>query len=224
MCNIFSSYSKLRNKTAIILLKLCLLSRKTWSIDNKSVSFNSFRASSIQCLHFLNLRKKEKSFVGTATELCSKLNEMYHESFAANSLGKKLNCYRIVMKKYGINYDNTRIHDKRQISLTLNLPSKESKEPDGLEEKVSLSSKETVPRLDGSRCISRDEFEFKEGQVYRERLDMYVEDKDAYTVENIKKAAHLHAERAKRAQHKSRTMEDENFQEETFSFRMQDKL
>ena len=76
------------------------------------------------------LLEKEKTFAGTATELCDKLKAMFHESFTANSLGKKLNCYRAVMKKYDIVYDNTRLHDKRQISLQLDLPENETKESD----------------------------------------------------------------------------------------------
>ena len=159
-----------------------------------------------------NFLEKEKSFVGTATELCARLNEMYHESFAANSLGKKLNCYRIVMKKYGINYDNTRLHDKRQISLTLNLPREESKEPDDLAENVSLSNKETALSTDESQCISKDEFEFKEGQIYRERLDMSKPTKE--------ESDYTHSEQI---HHKLRKAEDEKFSGESFSFRMQDK-
>lgn len=78
--------------------------------------------------------EKEKSFVGTATELCERLREMFHEDFSANGLGKKLSTYQIVMKKYGVEYKNSRTHESRQISLSLNLPEEDTKEPDDADE------------------------------------------------------------------------------------------
>lgn len=129
--------------------------------------------------------EKEKTFVGTATELCNKLGEMFHENFSANSLGKKLNSYQVVMKKYNIVYDSTRLHDKRQISLTLNLPEETAKEPDDSGTDGSVSADGTAPAHDVSQFGLSEETDFKEGQVISEILpneDNFADKYEPYTI------------------------------------------
>lgn len=163
--------------------------------------------------------EKEKTFVGTATELCHKLEAMFNESFTANSLGKKLNNCQFVLKKHGITYDNTRNHDKRQISLTLDLPEKEQKESDDLKADESVLHEEFVPKNSELGHSSRDEVEQTYGQVYRERLVMFEPEKEDSEDEYIPrsyKANNYHSEQV----HKPRMTEDEEFIGDTFSFKM----
>lgn len=163
--------------------------------------------------------EKEKTFVGTATELCHKLEAMFNESFTANSLGKKLNNCQFVLKKHGITYDNTRNHDKRQISLTLDLPEKEQKESDDLKADESVLHEEFVPKNSELGHSSRDEVEQTYGQVYRERLVMFEPEKEDSEDEYIPrsyKANNYHSEQV----HKHRMTEDEEFIGDTFSFKM----
>ncbi len=163
--------------------------------------------------------EKEKTFVGTATELCHKLEAMFNESFTANSLGKKLNNCQFVLKKHGITYDNTRNHDKRQISLTLDLPEKEQKEPDNLMTDDSVLHEEFVQEIDEFDYISKDEIELAEGQVYHERLVMYEPEKEDSEDEYIPrsyKANNYHSEQV----HKPRMTEGEELIGDTFSFKM----
>lgn len=165
------------------------------------------------------LLEKEKTFVGTATELCDKLKAMFHESFAANSLGKKLSCYRAVMKKYDIVYDNTRLHDKRQISLKLNIPEDETKEPDDLMTDDSVLHEEVVQETDEPDCIPKEEIEFAEGEVFRERLVMYKPEKEDSKDEYIprsSKANDYHGEQI----HKPYMMDSDEFPRNSFSIRM----
>ena len=163
--------------------------------------------------------EKEKTFVGTATELCHKLEAMFNESFTANSLGKKLNNCQFVLKKHGITYDNTRNHDKGQISLTLDLPEKEQKESDDLKADESVLHEEFVPKNSELGHSSRDEVEQTYGQVYRERLVMFEPEKedseDEYIPRSVK-AKDYHSEQV----HKPRMTEDEEFIGDTFSFKM----
>ena len=166
------------------------------------------------------LLEKEKTFVGTATELCDKLKAMFHESFAANSLGKKLSCYRAVMKKYDIVYDNTRLHDKRQISLKLNIPEDETKEPDDLKTDDSVLNEEVVQETDELDCISKDEIEFAEGQVYRERLVMYEPEKKNFEDEFTPSCGGVNEVQSEQVHHGPRTMDGEEFVGDTFSFKM----
>lgn len=165
------------------------------------------------------LLEKEKTFVGTATELCDKLKAMFHESFAANSLGKKLSCYRAVMKKYDIVYDNTRLHDKRQISLKLNIPEDETKEPDELKTDDLVLHEEVVQETDEPDCIPEGEIEFAEGEVFRERLVMYKPEKEDSEDEYIpksSKANDYHGEQI----HKPYMMDSDEFPRNSFSIRM----
>lgn len=164
--------------------------------------------------------EKEKTFVGTATELCHKLEAMFNESFTANSLGKKLNNCQFVLKKHGITYDNARLHDKRQISLTLDIPEKEEKESGDLKADDSVLHDEFVQKTDEFDYISKDEIELAEGQVYRERLVMFEPEKEDSEDEYIPrsyKANNYHSEQV----HKPRMMEGEEFIGDTFSFKMQ---
>lgn len=168
--------------------------------------------------------EKEKTFVGTATELCHKLEAMFNESFTANSLGKKLNNCQFVLKKHGITYDNTRNHDKRQISLTLDLPEKEQKESDDLKADESVLHEEFVSKNSELGHSSGDEVGQAYGQVYRERLVMFEPEKEDSEDEYIPRSVKANDYHSTQIHHKPRTMQDENFQEESFSFRMQDKL
>lgn len=168
--------------------------------------------------------EKEKTFVGTATELCHKLEAMFNESFTANSLGKKLNNCQFVLKKHGITYDNTRNHDKRQISLTLDLPEKEQKESDDLKADESVLHEEFVSKNSELGHSSGDEVGQTYGQVYRERLVMFEPEKEDSEDEYIPRSVKVNDYHSTQIHHKPRTMQDENFQEESFSFRMQDKL
>lgn len=168
--------------------------------------------------------EKEKTFVGTATELCHKLEAMFNESFTANSLGKKLNNCQFVLKKHGITYDNTRNHDKRQISLTLDLPEKEQKESDDLKADESVLHEEFVSKNSELGHSSGDEVGQTYGQVYRERLVMFEPEKEDSEDEYIPRSVKANDYHSTQIHHKPRTMQDENFQEESFSFRMQDKL
>ncbi len=163
--------------------------------------------------------EKEKTFVGTATELCHKLEAMFNESFTANSLGKKLNNCQFVLKKHGITYDNTRLHDKRQISLTLDIPEKEEKESDDLKADESVLNEEFVPKNSELGHSSKEEVEHTYEQVYRERLVMYEPEKEDSEDEYIPrsyKANNYHSEQV----HKPRMTEDEEFIGDTFSFKM----
>ena len=169
------------------------------------------------------LLEKEKTFVGTATELCDKIKAMFHESFAANSLGKKLSCYRAVMKKYDIVYDNTRLHDKRQISLKLNIPEDETKEPDDLKTDDSVLHEEVVQETDELDCIPKEEIEFAEGQVFRERLVMYKPEKEDSEDEYIPRSSKANDYHGEQIHHKPRMMDGEEFPRNSFSIRMNEE-
>ena len=169
------------------------------------------------------LLEKEKTFVGTATELCDKIKAMFHESFAANSLGKKLSCYRAVMKKYDIVYDNTRLHDKRQISLKLNIPEDETKEPDDLKTDDSVLHEEVVQETDELDCIPKEEIEFAEGEVFRERLVMYKPEKEDSEDEYIPKSSKANDYHGEQIHHKPRMMDGEEFPRNSFSIRMNEE-
>ena len=169
------------------------------------------------------LLEKEKTFVGTATELCDKLKAMFHESFAANSLGKKLSCYRAVMKKYDIVYDNTRLHDKRQISLKLNIPEDETKEPDDLKTDDSVLHEEVVQETDELDCIPKEEIEFAEGEVFRERLVMYKPENEGSEDEYIPRSSKANDYHGEQIHHKPRMMDGEEFPRNSFSIRMNEE-
>ena len=169
------------------------------------------------------LLEKEKTFVGTATELCDKLKAMFHESFAANSLGKKLSCYRAVMKKYDIVYDNNRLHDKRQISLKLNIPEDETKEPDDLKTDDSVLHEEVVQESDELDCIPKGEIEFAEGQIFRERLVMYKPEKEDSEDEYIPRSSKANDYHGEQIHHKPRTMDGEEFPRNSFLIRMNEE-
>ena len=164
--------------------------------------------------------EKEKTFVGTATELCHKLEAMFNESFTANSLGKKLNNCQFVLKKHGITYDNTRNHDKRQISLTLDLPEKEQKESDDLKADESVLHEEFVPKNSELGHSSRDEVEQTYGQVYRERLVMFEPEKEDSEDEYIPRSVKANDYHSTQVHHKPRMTDDEEFIGDAFSFKM----
>ena len=128
------------------------------------------------------------------------------------------------MKKYGITYDNTRNHDKRQISLTLDLPEKEQKKSDDLKADESVLHEEFVSKNSELGHSSGDEVGQTYGQVYRERLVMFEPEKEDSEDEYIPRSVKVNDYHSTQIHHKPRTMQDENFQEESFSFRMQDKL
>lgn len=62
---------------------------------------------------------KEKSFTGTATQLSEKLFEHCKARIAPHVLGKKLFQYRNILLYWGIEYENIRTHEQREIHLTL---------------------------------------------------------------------------------------------------------
>jgi len=164
--------------------------------------------------------EKEKTFVGTATELCHKLKEMFNEDFSANSLGKMLNKCQFVLMKQGIIYDNTRNHDKRQISLTLDNPEKEQKESDDLMEDEPVLNEEFDSKDGELGHTSIDEVEHTYGQVHSERLVMYEPEKKNFEDEFTPSSGGVNEVRSEQVHHKPRMMKDENFQEEAFSFKM----
>lgn len=164
--------------------------------------------------------EKEKTFVGTATELCHKLEAMFNESFTANSLGKKLNNCQFVLKKHGITYDNTRNHDKRQISLSLDLPEKEQKESDDLMADELVLNEEFDSKDGELGHTSIDEVEQTYGQVHRERLVMYEPEKKNFEDEFTPSSGGVNEVQSEQVHHGPRTMDGEEFVGDTFSFKM----
>lgn len=164
--------------------------------------------------------EKEKTFVGTATELCHKLEAMFNESFTANSLGKKLNNCQFVLKKHGITYDNTRNHDKRQISLTFDLPEKEQKESDDLMADELVLNEEFDSKDGELGHTSIDEVEHTYGQVHRERLVMYEPEKKNFEDEFTPSSCGVNEVQSEQVHHGPRTMDGEEFVGDTFSFKM----
>ena len=164
--------------------------------------------------------EKEKTFVGTATELCHKLKELFNEDFSANSLGKTLNKCQFVLMKQGIIYDNTRNHDKRQISLTLANPEKEQKESDDLMADESVSSEEFDLKNGELGHTSIDEVEHTYEQVHRERLVMYEPEKKNFEDEFTPSSDGVNEVQSEQVHHGPRTMDGEAFVGDTFSFKM----
>ena len=164
--------------------------------------------------------EKEKTFVGTATELCCKLKEMFNEDFSANSLGKTLNKCQFVLMKQGIIYDNTRNHDKRQISLTLDNPEKEQKESDDLMADELVLNEELDSKDGELGHTSIDEVEHTYGQVHRERLVMYEPEKKNFEDEFTPSSGGVNEVQSEQVHHGPRTMDGEEFVGDTFSFKM----
>ena len=164
--------------------------------------------------------EKEKTFVGTATELCHKLKEMFNEDFSANSLGKTLNKCQFVLMKQGIIYDNTRNHDKRQISLTLANPEKEQKESDDLMPDELVLNEEFDSKDGELGHTSIDEVEHTYGQVHRERLVMYEPEKKNFEDEFTPSSGGANEVQSEQVHHGPRTMDGEAFVGDTFSFKM----
>ena len=164
--------------------------------------------------------EKEKTFVGTATELCHKLKEMFNEDFSANSLGKTLNKCQFVLMKQGIIYDNTRNHDKRQISLTLANPEKEQKESDDLMADELVLNEEFDSKDGELGHTSIDEVEHTYGQVHRERLVMYEPEKKNFEDEFTPSSDGVNEVQSEQVHHGPRTMDGEAFVGDTFSFKM----
>ena len=164
--------------------------------------------------------EKEKTFVGTATELCHKLKELFNEDFSANSLGKTLNKCQFVLVKQGIIYDNSRNHDKRQISLTLANPEMEQKESDDLTADESVSSEEFDSKKGELGHTSIDEVEHTYGQVHRERLVMYEPEKKNFEDEFTPSSDGVNEVQSEQVHHGPRTMDGEAFVGDTFSFKM----
>ena len=164
--------------------------------------------------------EKEKTFVGTATELCHKLKELFNEDFSANSLGKTLNKCQFVLVKQGIIYDNTRNHDKRQISLTLANPEMEQKESDDLMADVLVLNEEFDSKDGELGHTSIDEVEHTYGQVHRERLVMYEPEKKNFEDEFTPSSGGVNEVRSEQVHHKPRMMDGEEFVGDTFSFKM----
>ena len=164
--------------------------------------------------------EKEKTFVGTATELCCKLKEMFNEDFSANSLGKMLNKCQFVLMKQGIIYDNTRNHDKRQISLTLDNPEKEQKESDDLMADELVLNEELDSKDGELGHTSIDEVEHTYGQVHRERLVMYEPEKKNFEDEFTPSSGGVNEVQSEQVHHGPRTMDGEAFVGDTFSFKM----
>ena len=164
--------------------------------------------------------EKEKTFVGTATELCHKLKEMFNEDFSANSLGKTLNKCQFVLMKQGIIYDNTRNHDKRQISLTLDNPEKEQKESDDLMADELVLNEELDSKDGELGHTSIDEVEHTYGQVHRERLVMYEPEKKNFEDEFTPSSGGVNEVQSEQVHHGPRTMDGEAFVGDTFSFKM----
>ena len=167
--------------------------------------------------------EKEKSFVGTATELCHKLEAMFNESFTPNSLGKKLNNLRYTLQKHGIIYDNSRLHEKRQISLTLDIPEKEQKESDDLKADESVLDEEFVPKNSELGNSSREEVEQTYEQVYRERLVMFEPEKEDSEDEYVPRSYKAYDYHGEQVHHKPRITEGEEFIGDSFSFKMRPK-
>ena len=164
--------------------------------------------------------EKEKTFVGTATELCHKLKELFNEDFSANSLGKTLNKCQFVLMKQGIIYDNTRNHDKRQISLTLANPEMEQKESDDLTADELVLNEEFDSKNGELGHTSIDEVEHTYEQVHRERLVMYEPEKKNFEDEFTPSSDGVNEVQSEQVHHGPRTMDGEAFVGDTFSFKM----
>ena len=164
--------------------------------------------------------EKEKTFVGTATELCHKLKELFNEDFSANSLGKTLSKCQFVLVKQGIIYDNSRNHDKRQISLTLANPEKEQKESDDLMADELVLNEEFDSKDGELGHTSIDEVEHTYGQVHRERLVMYEPEKKNFEDEFTPSSDGVNEVQSEQVHHGPRTMDGEAFVGDTFSFKM----
>ena len=164
--------------------------------------------------------EKEKTFVGTATELCHKLKEMFNEDFSANSLGKTLNKCQFVLVKQGIIYDNSRNHDKRQISLTLANPEMEQKESDDLTADELVLNEEFDSKNGELGHTSIDEVEHTYEQVHRERLVMYEPEKKNFEDEFTPSSDGVNEVQSEQVHHGPRTMDGEAFVGDTFSFKM----
>ena len=164
--------------------------------------------------------EKEKTFVGTATELCHKLKELFNEDFSANSLGKTLSKCQFVLVKQGIIYDNSRNHDKRQISLTLANPEMEQKESDDLTADELVLNEEFDSKNGELGHTSIDEVEHTYEQVHRERLVMYEPEKKNFEDEFTPSSDGVNEVQSEQVHHGPRTMEDEEFVGTSFSFKM----
>ena len=164
--------------------------------------------------------EKEKTFVGTATELCHKLKELFNEDFSANSLGKTLSKCQFVLVKQGIIYDNSRNHDKRQISLTLANPEMEQKESDDLTADELVLNEEFDSKNGELGHTSIDEVEHTYEQVHRERLVMYEPEKKNFEDEFTPSSDGVNEVQSEQVHHGPRTMDGEAFVGDTFSFKM----
>ena len=164
--------------------------------------------------------EKEKTFVGTATELCHKLKELFNEDFSANSLGKTLSKCQFVLVKQGIIYDNSRNHDKRQISLTLDNPEKEQKESDDLMADELVLNEEFDSKNGELGHTSIDEVEHTYEQVHRERLVMYEPEKKNFEDEFTPSSDGVNEVQNEQVHHRPRTIDGEAFVGDTFSFKM----
>lgn len=164
--------------------------------------------------------EKEKTFVGTATELCHKLKELFNEDFSANSLGKTLSKCQFVLVKQGIIYDNSRNHDKRQISLTLANPEMEQKESDDLTADELVLNEEFDSKNGELGHTSIDEVEHTYEQVHRERLVMYEPEKKNFEDEFTPSSGGVNEVQSEQVHHRPRTIDGEAFVGDTFSFKM----
>lgn len=164
--------------------------------------------------------EKEKTFVGTATELCHKLKELFNEDFSANSLGKTLSKCQFVLVKQGIIYDNSRNHDKRQISLTLANPEMEQKESDDLTADELVLNEEFDSKNGELGHTSIDEVEHTYEQVHRERLVMYEPEKKNFEDEFTPSSDGVNEVQSEQVHHRPRTIDGEAFVGDTFSFKM----
>ena len=120
----------------------------------------------------------------------------------------------------GIIYDNTRNHDKRQISLTLANPEMEQKESDDLTADESVSSEEFDLKIGELGHTSIDVVEHTYGQVHRERLVMYEPEKKNFEDGFIPSSGGVNEVQSEQVHHGPRTMDGEEFVGDTFSFKM----
>ena len=164
--------------------------------------------------------EKEKTFVGTATELCHKLKELFNEDFSANSIGNTLSKCQFVLVKQGIIYDNSRNHDKRQISLTLANPEMEQKESDDLTADELVLNEEFDSKNGELGHTSIDEVEHTYEQVHRERLVMYEPEKKNFEDEFTPSSDGVNEVQSEQVHHRPRTIDGEAFVGDTFSFKM----
>ena len=61
--------------------------------------------------------KREKSFVGSNTELTEKFNAVYKKKYTANAFKRMLNQYRFQLEDYNVFFNSYRSSGKRYINI-----------------------------------------------------------------------------------------------------------